>query len=340
MKINRTKLSAKPLVSNKMPEQKGPATGIVDKFVSTGKKINDYTKPRFDPEKGVNTSGNMSTSSTFNAVLGGGIAALVSTGLPGVPAGALGGIVGVKVGEKTGSRFAAVAAGALTGAAAGAAAGAVIGGPVALVSSAISGAFSGATGTLYGSAKASTKDGVFGGAAVGAIVMGPAGALVGSVAGGLGGSAVDDVGRGVLGTAAGAVIGGAIGAMAGPGGIVAGALKGALIGGAGSIAGPRIRQTVRNFQQDLTAFLDKKTSPHLKNVKVKRWQKVAMGAVAGALPIAFSAGLIIGGPIAIAAGAAIGGTIGAKAIMSSSKKKGQKKEVPVKPDNPSDVSKE
>ncbi len=343
MKINYNKLSVNPLNVNKeTAETKGPVSEIVDKFMSTGKKIDEYTKPRFDAEKRIDTSGNRGYASVGRAAAGGSLFAFLTgggladpvAGLIAVPAGAIGGIAGVKAGEKTQSIFAAVATGALTGAAIGGATGAIIAGPAGIVNSAISGAFNGATATLYGSSKAATRDGVIGGGVVASLLIGGPGALVGSVAGGVGGSAVDDVGRAVLGTAAGAVIGGAIGAMSGPSGILLGALKGGISGGAGAVIGPRMMQGVRNLGDDLDGYLAKKTDPLVKNVRVKRWQKVALGAGAIALPTAFSAGITIGGPVAITAGALIGGVMGAKAMMEHCKHQDEMKKAQNNPAPP------
>jgi len=339
MKINYANLAAtsSPSVKKEIPE-KGLLSNIVDKFEQGIHKVDEYTKPRFDPSKGIDTSGNSFISSPGGAAFSGGISGLISNGIYGVPAGVIGGLVGVKAGEKAGFGV-AIAAGAATGAATGAAIGAILGGPSGAVNMAISGAFSGTIGTLYGSSRSSTRDGTFGGGVVGAIVLGPAGALAGGVAAGIGGKANDTIGRAVLGAGSGALIFGALGAMSGPSGIAVGALKGALIGSAGAVIGPRINQAVRNFRQDLTVYLDKKTEKQMKDVKLKKWQKMSLGAVAGALPMAFSGFMLTRsmgvGPIGLAAGAVIGGAMGVKAVMkpNSPPESTAAAQVPTQPDN-------
>ena len=301
-----------------------PRDGFMHGLRELGHKIDDYTKPHIITDEQNNfiadTTGNRTFSSIGDALKSVAISSFFTTGPAGIPAAMLGSAVGVKAGELTGSRIAAAIAAAVASGAAGAATAALIGGPVAVAGFAITSAFNGAIGALYGSRKASAQDGVCGGALLGALTMGPTGALVGSVSSGIGGGAVDDAGRAVLGAVAGVIIGGAVGAMAGPAGILAGAIKGGLVGGGGAVIGPRIKQAARNLQKDLRRYLDKKLSPKTGEIKVRRWQKVALGALSGMLPYAFMGGLLFRSPIAAAVGATIGGVIGAKAMYSTMKK--------------------
>ena len=306
-------------VKKEESKSKGFISKIVDKFEHAGKSINDYTKPRFDFEKKTNTTGDMPESSAMSAAVSGAINSFFTMGPAAIPSGVVSGIVGVKAGEKAGFG-AALLASALTGAATGAVTGAIIAGPAGAAGFAVAGALNGVAATLYGSAKASTRDGAMGGSLLGYGIMGPAGALVGSVAGGIGGKAVDDVGRGVLGALAGAVIGGAVGIIGGPVGMIVGALKGAIIGASGAVIGSRLNQANRNFKEDFSNFLDKKLEPHKKNIKLSKWQKVGLGALAMAAPLAFAGGRLFGIPGAVA-GSIFGGLSGAKAIMSTFKKK-------------------
>lgn len=304
-----------------------PRDGFMHGLKELVHKIDDYTKPRIitDEQNNVigDTTGNREFSSMGDALKSVAVSSFFTTGPQGIPAAMLGSAVGVKTGELTGSRILAAIAAAVTSGAAGAATAALIGGPAAVAGYAVTSAFNGAIGALYGSRKASAQDGVCGGALLGALTMGPTGALVGSVSSGIGGGAVDGIGRAVLGAVAGVIIGGAVGAIAGPAGILAGAVKGGLVGGGGAVIGPRLKQAARNMSYDLRKYLDKKLSPKTGEIKVKRWQKVALGALAGSLPYAFMGGLLFRSPIAAAIGAVIGGVMGARAMHKTMKSPAQ-----------------
>ncbi|HPZ09914.1 MAG TPA: hypothetical protein PL110_17615 [Candidatus Eremiobacteraeota bacterium] len=316
--------NVKPVtVKSNEDEKSGLIRQVVDKFESSVKKVDEYTKPRFkaiETQKEIvlkDTTGNGKIS-LLGATVSGGLSSYFSSGIYGVPAGVIGGLAGTIVSDKI--NFAGgLAAGSVVGAVTGAAMGAIVGGPSGAVSFGIAGTFSGAIGTLWGNSKASVKDGTFGGGVIGGLVLGPAGALIGGVAGGIGGRAVDDLGRGVLGAAAGAVIGGATGAIGGSSGILIGALKGALVGSAGAVIGPRFKQGIRNLNDDIDGYMTKTVDPHLKKVKLKKWHKVALGATAMAIPMAFSIGLMFG-PGGSTVGALVGGAMGAHAMASSLKK--------------------
>jgi outer membrane lipoprotein SlyB len=296
-----------------IPQEEGFCHKIVDKFERAVRSVDEYTKPRFEPEKGIDTSGDRNNPSIFGATMAGAMSGLATQGLYGVPAGIAGAVVGTLVGKK-GGLLGDVGAGALAGAATGAAVGAVVAGPAGAVSFAITGALTGAIGTLYGSGKANSRDGTFGSAFLGGAIFGPQEGLIAGVAGGIGGKAFDQTGRTVLGAVSGAVIGGAIGALGGPVGILVGAVKGALLGAGGTLLGPRLNQAVRNCGADINKWIDKHLAPHLKNVKVKKWQKIAMGALVMSIPMAFSLGRCFGAGMVV--GAVAGGVMGAKAMAA------------------------
>lgn len=289
-------------------------SGISNRIASTVRGVIDYTRAR--PTSG----GDLPTSSTASAALAGTFQGWISGGPVNAFAGLLGGYAGVKVGEATQSFVPAVGAGALAGAATAtattAALACLLSAPIASVNlsaAALLGGFAGAVGTLSGSRRASTRDGVYGGmilgALGGALSGNPLWTISGAAGAGIGGKAPTPIGRAVLGTLAGAGAGAVSGVLGGPSAMLFGSALGAALGASGALLGPVVRQAQRNLTEDLTRSIIVRLDPYLKTHHFTPLQKIALGATAGALTIG-PLGLIFGLK-GLGIAAAIGATVGA-----------------------------
>jgi len=289
------------------------------------RKLRDCASPR------PSTTGDLPTSSPLSGSIAGGIQGYLTGGPVMAGAGLAGGWVGVKVGEKTGSFALAVGTGAVVGGALAVGAAmsplaAVLGapvGPAGMGVAALLGGFTGAVGTLSGSRRASTRDGVYGGMVMGALarvfVPLPGLVIAGSVGGGVGGKAPTVVGRVILGTLAGAASGAMSGILGGPAVMVPSALVGAGVGALGAVIGPVFRQVQRNMTEDLTRKLISRIDPYVEKHPLTKGQKIAIGATAGALTFG-PLGLLFGLPgLGVAAGA--GAVVGAASTWSFLRKR-------------------
>lgn len=212
---------------------------------------------------------------------------------------------------------------ALTGVAA------VAGAPVTIpiiAAGTILGGLSGAAGTLAGSRRATTRDGVYGGYMAGmaasAFTGNPALSIAGAAAGGIGGKAVKPLGRAILGALSGVVTGALTGIFGGPAGMVAGAVTGGVVGAVGAVIGHPIRNIVRNLSNDIADKAIEKLEPAKKKAGDKT--RLAAGVALGALSLA-PLGLIfyplvgsLATGLGIAAGVgAVSGAIGTYKMLKS-----------------------
>jgi len=262
-------------------------------------RVREYTRPR------PTTSGDLATSSPQSGALGGAIEGYLTGGPVMAGAGLVAGYFGVKAGEKSGSFAVAVGSGALLGGALGVAGNlslaALMNHPVAgagLATAALLGAFTGAVGTLTGSRRASTRDGVYGGMMAGALANAFAGnpllIVAGAAGGGIGGKAPTAIGRVILGGVAGAATGAVSGILGGPALMISSALIGGAVGACGALVGPVLRQVQRNATEDLTRKIISKLDPYVrKRGGLSTGQKVALAATAGALSLG-PVGLLFG----------------------------------------------
>ncbi|MDQ7824344.1 MAG: hypothetical protein RDV48_16195 [Candidatus Eremiobacteraeota bacterium] len=217
---------------------------------------------------------------------------------------------------------------------------AVAGAPVAattLVAGGILGGLSGVAGTLSGSRKSTTRDGVYGGyltgMLAGTVTGNPTMMIAGAAAGGIGGKAAKPIGRALLGALAGLVTGALTGVFGGPAGMATGAVTGALVGAAGAVAGPPVRQIMRNATDDIANAATKKLGPSVKN-KIGTKGKVSLGALAGALSLAplglifgpLVGGVLVGLGIGAGAGALMGSLSTYKMVKSQEAAEALKKE--------------
>ncbi|MBI2265899.1 MAG: hypothetical protein HYU64_12115 [Armatimonadetes bacterium] len=203
----------------------------------------------------------------------------------------------LSIGSASGAAVASIASGTVAS---------LIFGPSAFVPAAewglIIGGLAGASGTLSGSAKASTRDAAYGGLTFGFLLnlmAGiPAANMVGAISSGIGGKieaslAPEDgkeksalrsaLERGGFGALTGALISGALGALGGPQAVVPAMLVGAGVGGAGALVGPVIRQVERNLTQDGVVAISKKLDPKLENVHLNKAQKALLGGTVWAM---------------------------------------------------------
>lgn len=286
---------------------------ISNRIVSAARATRKYMEPR------PSTVGDLPTSSTTSAALAGVFEGWISGGPVIAGAGLLGGYVGVNVGNKTGQFVPAIGAGALAGSAvattAAVALSLLFSAPLVranLVASAILGGFAGTVGTLSGSRRATTRDGVYGGmilgALGGALTHNPLLTIAGAAGGGIGAKAPTTAGRVVLGGLAGAATGAVSGLLGGPAAVVHSAAIGAALGVGGALTGPVLRQLQRNMTEDLTRAIITRIDPYVEKHGVSRGQKIALGAVTGVLTVG-PFGLLFGlKGVAVAAG--LGAAIG------------------------------
>ncbi len=209
---------------------------------------------------------------------------------------------------------------------------AVLGAPVTiplLAAGTILGGLSGAAGTLAGSRRATTRDGVYGGymsgMAAAAFAHNPALSIAGAVAGGIGGKAAKPLGRAILGALSGIVTGALTGVFGGPAGMVAGAVTGGVVGAVGAVIGHPIRNIVRNLSNAIADKAIEKLEPAKRKAGDKT--RLAAGIALGALSLA-PLGLIfypLVGSLAVGLGAAAGigavsGAIGTYKMLKSQEK--------------------
>jgi len=196
---------------------------------------------------------------------------------------------------KEGSFTKAVASGAVSGAVvtglAFAGVAAIVGAPVTipiLAAGTILGGLSGAAGTLSGSRRASTRDGVYGGYMTGmaaaSFTGNPALAIAGAAAGGIGGKAVKPLGRAILGAISGVVTGALTGVFGGPAGMVAGAVTGGVVGAVGAVIGHPVRNIIKNLSNAIADKAIEKLEPAKRNAGDKT--RLAAGIALGALSLA------------------------------------------------------
>jgi hypothetical protein len=181
------------------------------KIVST---IQRYTKPRVDPQKGINTSGDSPELRPGPSAITGGIQGYLLDGVGGAMGGVVGSFAGAKVAKKSNMLAGAATGfgvGAVTTAAVAAGLAAATGAvstPVTLAMSAVSGGLAGLSGTLASTAGGS---GILSGGIQGFVGNRTSGMAAGSLGGYIGlqvGKKTGSTGTAVLaGTGAGAVIG-------------------------------------------------------------------------------------------------------------------------------------